>query len=473
MAKGPGGFVSGGNDPLNAPNAPTIDSVTVTDIAKVDVTFSAPVNVGEGSVDSYVITAKQGDGASSSTTASSAGTVSLNLTAGGTTTFAAQAISNAYGPGAFSGYSNSTTVFGGAELYATGQGKSGRLGLDSQIDRSSPVQVGALTDWSEVAAYNDFCVAVKTDGTLWAWGDNQFGQLGDGTTVDTSSPVQIGALTNWNQVTVGNDHSLAIKTDGTLWAWGAGGSGQRGDNAGGSVLSPIQVGALTNWKQVSSSGVYVLAVTTDGELYAWGNNGAGGLGDGTTVSTSSPVQVGALTNWNAVYAGGGSFGVTTDGELYAWGSNAESQLGLNNKTNKSSPTQVGALTNWDKIASGGRHTLAVKTDNTLWAWGEDAQGRLGDNNDDGFLGQTPRSSPIQIGALTDWAEVGASGGALGFSVAVKTDGTLWGWGFAADGAYGSGFNINKSSPIQIGALTDWVKVSAGDECSFALLGVTS
>src|SRR5207244_1881582 len=71
------------------------------------------------------------------------------------------------------------------------------------------------------------------------------------------------------------------------------------------------------------------------------------------------------------------------GTLWAWGSNFSGELGLGNVTNRSSPVQVGGLTNWTQIAAGG---LGRKTDGTLWAWGDNASGQLGQGN------TTPRSS---------------------------------------------------------------------------------
>ena len=50
MAKGPGGIISGGFDPLNAPDAPTIDSVSAG-VLSANVTFSAPADTGAGTVD--------------------------------------------------------------------------------------------------------------------------------------------------------------------------------------------------------------------------------------------------------------------------------------------------------------------------------------------------------------------------------------------------------------------------------------
>ena len=61
--------------------------------------------------------------------------------------------------------------------------------------------------------------------------------------------------------------------------------------------------------------------------------------------------------------------------LFSWGSNSSGQLGLGDVTNRSSPVQVGALTTWAKISEGsGGFSLAYKSDGTLWAWGNNVQG---------------------------------------------------------------------------------------------------
>ena len=49
------------------------------------------------------------------------------------------------------------------------------------------------------------------DGGLWAFGLNSRGQLGDGTTTHKSSPIQVGSLTNWKQVAAGHQHTTVIK----------------------------------------------------------------------------------------------------------------------------------------------------------------------------------------------------------------------------------------------------------------------
>jgi hypothetical protein len=80
------------------------------------------------------------------------------------------------------------------------------------------------------------------------WGRNSSGELGDGTTVNRSSPVQIGALTNWALASAGYA-MFAIKPTvrylglGTMDNVGA--LGFDGHNANKS--SPVQIGALYNW----------------------------------------------------------------------------------------------------------------------------------------------------------------------------------------------------------------------------------
>jgi hypothetical protein len=112
---------------------------------------SAPANTGDGTVSGYVVTAKQSDGSLATGTAASAGAVSVTITAAGTTEFAAQAFSE-YGPGQFSGFGNSTAIPSGQELYSWGNNAIGMLGQnnDPTIDRSSPVQIGALPTWANM-----------------------------------------------------------------------------------------------------------------------------------------------------------------------------------------------------------------------------------------------------------------------------------------------------------------------------------
>lgn len=187
-------------------------------------------------------------------------------------------------------------------LWSWGKGDNGQLGVGNTTNYSSPVQVGALTNWAKLppVAGFEFCAAIKTDGTLWTWGVGTGGQLGHNNTTTYSSPVQVGALTTWAEVACGRTYMLAVKTDGTLWAWGTdNGAGNLGTGSSTNYSSPIQVGALTTWASISTGSAISFGITTGGALWAWGDNqgAVGALGLGDTTRRSSPVQVGTSTNW--------------------------------------------------------------------------------------------------------------------------------------------------------------------------------
>lgn len=313
-----------------------------------------------------------------------------------------------------------------------------------------------------------FGIAAGVQNNLFSWGENTYGQLGIGVTSNRSSPVQVGAVQIWGSV-FGFDQTIAVRTDGTLWAWGRGSEGQLGNGTTTVIVStPVQIGSLTTWSKVSASHQFSFAIKTDGTLWAWGADADGALGTGDLTNYSSPVQIGAQTYWTDIQASSNVsdsrfvLSVGNSGRLYSWGTNLWGQLGLNDTVDRSSPTQVGALTNWSIVAKGGwgQHNLAIKTNGTLWAVGGLNQtGQLG-------IGDTvERSSPIQIGALTTWSKV-AKGNS--HSAAVKTDGTLWVWGANNWGQLGLGSTTNYSSPVQVGSLTDWSNIICTENSTYAL-----
>ena len=303
--------------------------------------------------------------------------------------------------------------------------------------------------------YPSLVPSKKTPG-LWTCGYNFYGNLGNGTTTSYSSPIQVGSLTNWKQVVPGKYVTSYIKTDGTLWSCGYNLYGQIGNGNNSNYSSPIQVGSLTNWKQISIGNIDVKVIKTDGTLWTWGYPSFGNLGtNDDTTPYSSPVQIGSLTDWKQVDSTfNTSAAIKTDGTLWAWGKNDVGQLGNGTVTHYSSPIQVGTLTDWKQVSlAAGNFVSAIKTDGTLWGWGDNYYGHLGNGSSGNLF-----SSPIQIGSLTNWKQVsvGQHGGG-----AVKTDGTLWMWGNGYYGENAQGDTTNYSSPIQVGTLTNWKQVSCG------------
>jgi alpha-tubulin suppressor-like RCC1 family protein len=339
----------------------------------------------------------------------------------------------------------------------------GQIGDNTDINRSSPVQIGSITTWDTVSAGLQQSFAIKQDNTLWVWGRGNQGQTGVNNTATLSSPVQIGALSDWAQASGGRFISAAIRSNGTLWTFGYGPEGGLGQNNTTSYSSPTQVGSLTTWLQVSAGKYCMGAIKTDGTLWTWGQNQDGKLGLGTTgINTSSPIQVGALTNWKQIdFANSFDFtaAVKIDGTLWVWGGNIYGNLGQNNIIDYSSPVQVGALTNWAQVAVGRYGIRAIKTDGTLWSWGAGTYGANGQNNTINY------SSPVQVGADTNWGKVASADDEI--VGAIKTNGTLWTWGNNSYGELGDGSVVRTSSPTQVGVQTYWENISAGTEFMIA------
>jgi len=349
------------------------------------------------------------------------------------------------------------------ELWTWGHGTDGQLGNAATTGNiSTPITTFAGgTNWKQVSCGDSHTAAIKTDGTLWTWGRVSDGQLGNAvTTGNISTPVTTFAGgTNWKQVSSGGAHMASIKTDGTLWTWGRGTSGQLGNATITNTSTPVTTFAGgTNWKQVDCSTVHTASIKTDGTLWTWGRGDSGALGNAaTTGNISTPVTTFAGgTNWKQV-AGGGyhTAAIKTDGTLWTWGAGNNGQLGNATITNASTPvTTFAGGTNWKQVSAGSLHTAAIKTDGTLWTWGYGGRGMLGNVVTTGNI-----STPVTTFAGgTNWKQVTAS---YRNTAAIKTDGTLWIWGRGDSGRLGNGTAIGSvSTPVTTFAGgTNWKQVS--------------
>ncbi len=344
-----------------------------------------------------------------------------------------------------------------------GSNVDGRLGDNTTANRSSPVSVaGGFSDWRQASAGGSFTVAVRQNDTTWGWGCNSVGQIGDNTTIDRSSPVSVvGGFSDWCQLSAGGGFAVAVRTNSTVWSWGLGTCGRLGDNTTTNRSSPVSVvGGFTDWCQASAGLAHTVAVRTGGSAWAWGQNNLGQLGDNSITNNSSPVSVvGGFTDWCQASAGGAhTVAVRTGGSAWAWGINSFGQLGDNTVTSRTSPVSVvGGFSDWCQLSAGGSHTVAVRTNSTVWSWGYNAAGRLGDGN---TSIATRRSSPVSVlGGFTDWCQASAGDA---HTIAVRSQGSAWGWGCNACGRLGDNTTANRSSPVSVvGGFSDWCQISAG------------
>jgi hypothetical protein len=149
-------------------------------------------------------------------------------------------------------------------------------------------------------------------------------------------------------------------------------------------------------------------------------------------------------------------GIRADGTLWCWGDNTYGELGTGNSTPVLTPTQVGTATDWATVSIGWRPVVsgsyqdycATRTSGTLWCWGDNRYGQLGTGN------TTSEPTPTQVGAASDWAKVSVGGDD---TCAIRSEGTLWCWG--GGGPFGP--TDSHSVPTQVGTVSNWATVSVG------------
>jgi alpha-tubulin suppressor-like RCC1 family protein len=128
----------------------------------------------------------------------------------------------------------------------------------------------------------------------------------------------------------------------------------------------------------------------------------------------------------------------------------------------------GATSTCPQIAGGGSHTIALKSDSTVWTWGWNVLGQLGDGT------TTGRFTPVQVSGLTGVTAI--AGGAY-HTIALKNDGTVWVWGGNFFGQLGvskseicagqSG-QYCSSTPVQVSGLTGVTAIAGGGSHTIAL-----
>lgn len=307
--------------------------------------------------------------------------------------------------------------------------------------------------------------------SLWSVGRNVHGQLGIDNTIDQSTFSQVGSLTNWWKLSLGQHEVGGITADSVLYCWGRNYTGQLGI---GNLLdsdTPSIVASGSKWIDVTMGlSDHSQGIKSDGTLWGWGNGQFGKTGLGSQTDYSTPKQVGTSTNWKTVVSGHSyTLALKSDNTLHSWGRRYRGVLARGWTTSGSSyystPAQVtqSGITNndWVYLATGYWAAYAIKSNGTLWSWGYDLYGELGRN----VTSNTASIDIKQIGSAT-WTMVSSSND--NFAVGLQTDGTIWAWGRNHLGQLGIGNTTNQKVPNQIGTDNDWAYIYSGNSFAMAV-----
>ncbi|HLY09783.1 MAG TPA: RCC1 repeat-containing protein [Planctomycetota bacterium] len=363
------------------------------------------------------------------------------------------------------GITHTLALLTDGSLWGWGDDLNGNLG-DGRTSTLSAVAVEVpLTDVSAIAVGNRSSVALCKDGTVWTWGINTAGQLGNGTVSSGSAtPVQAGTPSGIVSISAGSDFNLAIRSDGTLWGWGNNTAGQLGvRNTGPSVSTPLQIPGLSNVRAVAAGLFHSLALLSDGTVWAWGTNDEGQLGDGTQTSRIDPVVVTNLTDITALAAGSyHSLALASDGRVWAWGGLFRTPQGAGTATasGTSLPLVVPNLSAVQAIGAGYFYSVALRSDGSLWSWGSNTSGLLG------FPGAgTASLLPVEIPLL---GQIQALAAGQYDAAAIQAGGLLWGWGDNTYGQLGNGSAGIVPLPIPARDLASLSAIGFGSGAGLAL-----
>lgn len=107
-----------------------------------------------------------------------------------------------------------------------------------------------------------------------------------------------------------------------------------------------------------------------------------------------------------------------------------------------------------QLAAGGNFSLALRSDGTVWSWGSNTNGQLG-------CGAIKESLlPVQVQSLNGIISISAGNR---HALALKSDGTVWAWGDNTFGQIGDGTKTTVRIPVQVKSLTDVKAIAAGGD----------
>lgn len=257
-----------------------------------------------------------------------------------------------------------------------------------------------------------------------------------------------------------------------------------GGRADAQTSGPIQA--------IAAGDQHALAIVHDvrnygcGLVWGWGADWNGQVGNHIHAAHASwppdrvvgPSAEGYFTGAQTIAAGmHHSLALRNDGTVWAWGDNAHGQLGVNSDNDKDYPVQVhgtgnvGQLTGVTAVAAGAEFSLAVRSDGTVYAWGNGEWGQLGLNSEHSHQIPYQVHGPGDVGYLSGITAVAAG---EDFSLALKNDGTVWAWGHNNPYELGNGTLTSSYTPVQVkgpdgaGFLTDVVAIAAGNYTGLAL-----
>lgn len=353
-------------------------------------------------------------------------------------------------------------------LQCWGSNLSGRIGDGSTDDRHAPVTVSGMSSGvlAVEASFDHTCV-VLAGGAAKCWGGNDAGQLGNNSINTSHTPVDVSGLQSGvARIAGGYQFSCALMDTGSVQCWGEGFNGQLGNNGQSDSLVPVAVQDLGGIAvEISAGSNYACARLENGVFECWGDNTYGQMGNNTQgLPQLLPAVVHRITSRILSISTGmrHSCAVTMEGAVKCWGNNTDGQLGTGSAGGAvNTPVPVATLTSGvAAVSAGWNHTCALMVSGGVKCWGKNFDGQLGNNSN--------LTSTVPVDVIGLDSNVIAISAGTNFACALKSDGTIWCWGYNVHGQLGDGTRDLRDVPVQVTGGHTFVALSTGDDHTCAV-----
>ncbi len=210
----------------------------------------------------------------------------------------------------------------------------------------------------------------------------------------------------------------------------------------------------------------------DVNLYGWGNNEYGIFGSESTAETNTSPTEGSVPSGVAFKMVKTSHkhtcALTYNKKIYCWGLNSSGQLGDGTTTDHLTPAIIDTSSYPDVkfkyVDVSGVVSLAISTDGTLYGWGYNTQGNLGT----GDYGTYTTMTPISLSDDVAFTQVAVGGY---HTCAVTEEGTIYCWGWNSYGEQGNDTQTTSSAPVLANSVSGkaYTKVAVGTYSTCALV----
>jgi alpha-tubulin suppressor-like RCC1 family protein len=284
------------------------------------------------------------------------------------------------------------------------------------------------TRFTAISAGEEHVIGLTSNGTVVVWGN--WGGNADRTEGQTSVPA--AAKTGVTAVAAGLSQNLALKSDGSLVGWG-----------NDTFATNIPVAAQTGVVAIAVGRDHSVVLKNDGSVLAWTwTNNTFSQMDVPAEAKSGVVAIAAAGFIDPTILHGHTVALKSDGSVIAWGDNTYGQTDV----------PIAARNGVTAISAGPSHTVALTRDGSVLAWGDNTDGQT----------DVPTAARNGVAAIAagGFIEYLFGGGSIahGYTVALKSDGSVVVWGY----------NANGQTEVPPAAQRDVVAIAAGGGVVYAI-----